>query len=99
MHDKELREVVEGFKMGILNGKTSARMCAVVCYPLQGYLSFMGVETKLIEGDFGEINHVWLELEDGRIIDPTADQFFIIWGINKMPPVYIGVKPDFYPET
>jgi hypothetical protein len=34
-------------------------------------------------------------MQDGRIIDPTADQFYTpTWA--EMPPVYIGELPDWY---
>ena len=38
-------------------------------------------------------DHCWLRLADGRIIDPTADQFG-----NGMPKVYIGTLPAGYKE-
>lgn len=76
-------------------------MCDAVCWPLQAWLSFRGIaETNLRNGDFiiphGKLQHWWLELEDTRIIDPTADQL-IQFGFPKLPPVYIGKKPAFYP--
>lgn len=71
----------------------------MVTAPLQSYLSFLKVESKLIEGfvTIGEAitNHYWIELPDGRIIDPTADQFNEIKK-QDMPKVYLGQKPDWY---
>lgn len=101
MKDEELLEVVTEFREGILDGEDSYLMCFVVCSPLQSYLSCMGIKTKMIKRDFNIpmldciINHVWLELKDGRIIDPTADQFNQVRH-DKMPPVYIGEKLDWY---
>ena len=96
-HGELLRTVTE-FRDGILNGAPSDLMCFAVCAPLQSYLHMCGTDTALIHGEFeGWMNHVWLEMEDGQIIDPTFDQ--ITKWINKpLPPVYIGPKPDWYPD-
>lgn len=85
-----LREWSQDFRDGILNGGSSARMCFAVSAALGGALrALLGIESKLVEGDFGSINHVWLELPDGTILDATADQF-------GGPPVYIGPLTDVY---
>lgn len=70
-------------------------MCFAVCAALQGWLSFRGVSTELVEGDFKRTNHYWLALPDGTIIDPTADQFTKPCG-GPMPKVYIGERPHWY---
>lgn len=68
-------------------------MCMVVAAPLQGLLSALyGVETELVEVEFETINHVYLRLPDGRILDPTADQF------PGMPDVYLGPWPEVYEQ-
>jgi len=67
-------------------------MCDAVCYPLQSYLSLLGVETECVELDFGLTNHFVLRLRNGTIIDPTASQF------HGMPNVYIGPMPEIYKE-
>jgi hypothetical protein len=54
----------------------------------------MGVETELVEADFGWTNHCWLALPDGRILDPTADQF--VGHGATLPPVYLGPLPVIY---
>lgn len=68
-------------------------MCFAVCGPLQPLLSLAGVETELVEAwfkrEYGEQNHYWLKLPDGRILDPTADQF-------GLPAVYLGPIPEDY---
>jgi hypothetical protein len=65
-----------------------------VCYPLQGYLSMLGIQTEIVEADFGRVNHVWLQLPSGEIIDPTADQFS---GEGcRFPEVYIGKVPEIF---
>lgn len=64
-------------------------MCFAVCAPLAGLLRLHGIEARVVEGfpsDGDFYNHVWLELPDGRVLDPTADQF------ADMPPVYLGPR-------
>ena len=80
MNDKELLQFCEDFRDGILNGRSSDCMCFVVCAPLQGLLSVHGVKSDLVEidlphPDYEIANHFFLQLGDGRILDPTADQF------------------------
>lgn len=95
--DKNILKICSEFKKGILGGKPSRLMCFAVSAPLQTYLRFCGIETKLVEGEIefedSLINHYWLELADGRIIDATADQF------KEMPEIYIGKKPEWYNLT
>ena len=66
-------------------------MCFAVSAPLQAMLSFSGVETDMMQGfyDDGNRNHVWLQCEDGTVIDATADQF-------DGPKVYIGPAIEMY---
>ena len=62
-----------------------------------------GIEATLSEGEIElgghnkgiTINHFWLTLKDGRIIDPTASQFNGM-GREDMPKVYLGEKPEWY---
>jgi hypothetical protein len=86
--DKKLAGICKAFRDGLLNNGPSCLMCAVVCRPLAGYLSSIGIDCEevLIEFEWG--NHMFLRLRDGRVLDPTADQF----GDMKLPPIYIG-KP------
>lgn len=71
----------------------------MVCWPLDGYLSMRGISCRLSQGEIHTdsiiYDHCWITLSDGRIIDPTADQFNDILG-TKMPQVYLGAKPDYY---
>ena len=95
MTDKELRRCAASFRRGILGKRPSIMMCFAVCAPLQGYLSFLGVETELEEICVGDGNHFWLRLNDGRVLDPTADQFADYGGFKGA--VYIGPerKPSY----
>jgi hypothetical protein len=89
-----LHRLVSAFRRGILGKRESEMMCAVVCYPLHGYLSMLGYETEVVESDFGTTNHVWLQLPCGCVIDPTYDQFS--GPTLKLPKVFIGPVPDTY---
>ena len=99
MSDKKLRRIAEDFRDGILCEGSSRRMCFMITAPLQGYLSYLGCETELIEGEIDRPDHVaqhfWLRLPDGRILDPTADQFTKPDG-SAMPCVYVGERPAWY---
>lgn len=89
---KELRRTAASFRKGLLGRKKATGMCFAVCAPLQGYLAaVMGIETELVEVQFPETNHVWLQIDADTILDPTADQF-------GLPSVYIGPVPEVYRE-
>lgn len=91
MTTRELKSVCLDFRRGILGRRSPENMCAVVSYPLSGYLCFLGVPNKVVEGSRV---HIWIELDDGRIIDATADQFNGRW--LKFPKVYIGELTEWH---
>ena len=93
MSDASLADIVIGFRNGLLGKRRSTDMCRVVCLPLQSYLRVEGYETTVVDGTVEGWDHCWLSLADGRIIDPTVDQFG-----NGMPKVYIGTLPAGYKE-
>lgn len=101
MKDKELLRITTQFTKGILGKRESKGMCFAVCSPLQSYLSMCGVQVDLCEGwvrtDAIDYEHYWLRISDGRILDPTADQFNSL-KIPAMPQVYLGEKPEHYSE-
>lgn len=88
MTDKQLLRIAREFRKGILGKRSSHRMCGMVCFGLQGYLGLVGLHTAIREGAVGDGNHLWLELPDGRVLDPTADQFDD--EEVTYPPVYLG---------
>lgn len=92
----ELKKIVTEFREGILSGAPSAFMCMAVCVPMESYLSMCGYPVSMVHGTVDlpdyDMDHVWLELPDGTIVDPTADQFSEL----NLPPVYIGVLPAAY---
>lgn len=92
MNDADLIECASGFRDGVLGRQSSDLMCAAVCWPLTGFLRFSGVDCDTEDRQIDEpgypANHVWVRLADGRVLDPTADQFSPL----GLPPVYLG-KP------
>ena len=90
MTDAELIEFATAFREGVIGDKPSGGFCFMVCAPLSGLLHAHGVEAELNEGGPEHINHFWLELSDGRVLDPTADQFGIL------PPVYLGPRTEIH---
>lgn len=97
MTERELRKVANDFVKGF--GKVE-RMCYLLSPALQGYLhTTFGIKTKLIQGivifDKAYHGHYWLELENGKILDPTAGQFQ-----NPMTlKVFLGKQPENYHPT
>ena len=98
MDDTELIKFAEEFRDGLLGGRSSHLMCHVVSYPLSGLLNASGVECEIAVGDIGFCNHVWIKLADGRILDPTIDQFS---QYDWCPPgkIYLGERLPFVIEV
>lgn len=98
MTDKKLLRITKSFRHGLLGRKDSDFQCFVVSAPLEAFLRHeYKFDTKLISGEvrvqskpgrFMPLEHFWLELPDGRILDPTHDQF----GYDEK--VYLGPLPD-----
>lgn len=93
MQDAAMIEFAQKFRDGILQGRPSDFMCAAICWPLAPLLEMNGVTvavglTGAVRTSYGSCNHVWLSLADGRVLDPTADQFNN--RRRKLPPVYLG---------
>ena len=102
MTDKQLIKITTQFTKGIIGKRNKTDgYCFMVSAALQSYLNLLhGMRCELIEGEIrpnkgAAWNHFWLELEDGRILDPTADQFKDPDGSDR-PMVYIGKKPKWY---
>lgn len=75
MTDVELLQDASEFRDAIFGDKDSARMCAAISDPLCAALEVKGVPAQVMESNPGESNHVFIQLQDGRVLDPTADQF------------------------
>lgn len=93
--DKRIYKIVREFRSGLLGPRGSGdSMCFAVCGPLVGLLNSMGVKAELRMAwlqlyEIGRSNHFWIELEDGRVIDPTIDQFNRVLG-ERLPKIYFG---------
>lgn len=98
MTDKQLVKYAADFRKGILGNHSSFMMCFAVSAPLATLLKVEGIEARLVEGDLGEFNHFWIELSDGRVLDPTADQFND-YGFEQMPPVYLGAPKAIHQKS
>jgi hypothetical protein len=97
---ENLRQIALDFRKGLLGDRTSASMCFIVCAPLQSYLAQLGIITGLLEcyirdKEGNGHHHYFLLLQDGNILDPTADQFTRP-DDSPMPEVYIGELPAWY---
>lgn len=71
----QFQRTVKQFVRGLLGRRKTKGQCFVVCAPLTAYLNVIGHEASLVEGTVSGNHHYWIELADGSIIDPTADQF------------------------
>lgn len=96
MKDKEIIRITTEFRDGMLDGRPSNWTCGMVCFALRGYLEFLGLETSLYESDLGEMNHIWMMLPDGRVLDPTADQFNHWFPHRQYPKVHLGKPLDIH---
>ena len=90
----DLKQIALHFRNGLLGKRPSDQMCFAVCYALRGYLQMLGITTELIEGEFMRAHHCWLVLSDGRVLDPTQDQFS--GPLKRFPKVYLGPALEFY---
>ncbi len=70
-----LKREALSFRKGLIGDRESDLMCRVVCFPLAGWLAFNGVSCRVVDGEFLGVDHSWIELSDGRVLDPTIDQF------------------------
>lgn len=98
MLDSDLLQFAMDFRAAIIGDKDSAWMCAAISGPLCAALEVKGVSCQLMESDLGECNHVFIQLQDGRILDPTADQFN--WcSANPLPGVYLGPEKIIHADA
>jgi hypothetical protein len=92
MNHKQIKAYARSFRRGLLGKRTSTNMCYMVTAPLTTLLCMAGVSCKLVEGWCGAYHHFFIELEDGHILDPTADQFKDM----GLPQIYLGPAKDIY---
>lgn len=101
MNDAQLIKFATSFRRGILGREASDYACFMVCAPLAPLLEMNGLNVQVRTGQIplegaGSINHYWIELEDGRVLDPTADQFNKWFG-EGWPKVYLGPALEIHP--
>src|SRR5688572_7000189 len=104
MTDIELRKLAWEFRKSMIGRKSGRLRCLTISRPLRDHLHKHKIKCTLIRGAVCYyrcwIGHFWLELEDGRILDVTAEQFATkAWKGQKprpMPKVFIGRKPRWY---
>lgn len=75
MSDAEIEKSAREFVDGLLGTLGTKQMCFMVSSALAGYLDFIGLKCEAVEGLFDGWHHWWIEMEDGRVIDATSDQF------------------------
>lgn len=95
MTDAELVDFAHEFREGILDGKPSYSMCFAISAPLATLLEISGVPCKLTRCDNGFNEHYYVELADGRALDPTIDQFNWFFK-DTQPPVYLGPPMKYH---
>ncbi len=100
----EIIEIATDFREGMLEGKSSTSMCWILSHPLAGFLSFCGIDCgSVVDGNVKQgplsLHHCWIDMRNGIILDPTADQFVSPETNEPMPPVYLGKKPFWYDDT
>lgn len=91
----DILQFSKDFRTAIIGRGDSARMCAAVSGPLCAALRMEGVACTLLESDLEDCNHVFIRLQDGRVLDATADQFNG-HGRPALPAVYLGEKTDLH---
>ena len=96
--DAELIEIATDFRMALIGSRASEGCCYMIAAPLAGLLkSAYGVQCDLVESDHTDMDttcyeHVWVRLADGRVLDPTFDQFCT----EDRVPVYLGAPTEFH---
>ena len=102
MTDDELRQIAWDFR-SVMIGETASSegCCFLISAPLAGLLHSYGVACELVGCDFPEsaeteaAHHFWIALPDGRVLDPTFDQF-----CSEEPvAIYLGPPTEFHPAN
>lgn len=80
------------FRKAVLGREASDRMCYVVSGPLCAAITALGFGAHLVKSKVAYMEHIFIRLDDGRVLDATADQFSHFVDVG---PVYLGepVKP------
>ena len=99
MTDDELRQIAWDFRVGMIGDTASSEGCCfIISEPLVWLLRSYGLSCELAGCDFPEAseteaaNHFWIALPDGRVLDPTFDQFCS----EEQVAVYLGAPTEFH---
>ena len=99
MEDKDIIDFAMEFRSGILEDKRSSYgMCFAICAPLSTLLILSNVNCEMVESSHEDIeesnflSHCWIKLDDGRVLDPTYDQF----NEENGDPIYLGPPTKFH---
>lgn len=104
-----LYALAEGFRRALEKNKSEMLLlhsfpkgcCTIACFLLQRFLYENGIETERIVGENSRNSkfesHVWLETNDGTVIDITGDQYSSRDdAFSYQIPVYVGPKDKFH---
>lgn len=98
MTDADMVEIATGFRDGLLGNRSSVGCCYMVSAPLAAMLrGVYGVPCDLVESDHTNMDticytHFWIRLADGRVLDPTFDQFCA----DEPTQIYLGAPTIFH---
>lgn len=95
MTDNELTKYATEFRAAIIGDASSAWWCAGISAPLCSAFLALGQTVEIVECDLGYCTHVFLRLPNGRVLDPTADQFNWCSRV-ELPGVYLGEPSDIH---
>lgn len=97
--DDELIALAWDFRVQLIGERgMSFGMGSTIAAPLASHLNDHGLDVELCESDHSDLpnspwhEHYWIALPDGRVLDPTYDQFFE----EEPEPVYIGKATEFH---
>ncbi len=95
----KLQTLVKNFKNEIIDDKESVRhKCFCISYPLSLYLHINGYHNSLKGGCFPAttqpINHTWIELNNGTIVDATIEQFSEYLSVKKLPLIFSNFETN-----
>lgn len=101
MKDAHIIKFAKSFRHGMIGRKAGDYACFMICAPLAPLLRHHGVKAEVRDGwiqlDIGSMNHFWISLPDGRVLDPTAEQFNKHLGLS-LPRVYLGEPTKIHPH-
>lgn len=103
MKDEILKAFALSFRNKVIGYSSSEGWCRTVSSSLLPLLAEHGVKGVLEQAEVYKergnaaslVSHTFIRLDDGRILDPTADQFRSPTG-NQMPKVFLGPIPPWY---